>query len=150
MNQARALHEATQLALKGRKVLVLCPGLDCGRELSDTLIESVAHVSLLYTEPKRCTHEPNGPGWAVRFRDQGEVFFTFGFSKEDRYFEYLFRLRSVDEIRAEIIAKGLIPLPNRIPLEWHLATSLIREHVYVPSRYERIQANLGALWATSP
>lgn len=148
MNQARALHEATQLALKGHKVLVLCPGLACGRELSDTLIESVAHVSLLYTEPKRCTHEPNGPGWAVRFRDQGEVFFTFGFSKEDRYFEYLFSLRSVDEIRKENLDKGLY-LDN-IPLEWHPVTSLIRELVHVPSRYERIQANLRALWATSP
>jgi hypothetical protein len=147
MNQARALHEATQLALKGRKVLVLCPGLGCGRELSDTLIESVAHVSLLYTEPKRCTHEPNGPGWAVRFRDQGEVFFTFGFSKEDRYFEYLLELRSVDEIRKENRDKGLY-LDN-IPLEWNPATSLIRELVHVPSRYERIQAKLGPLWDTS-
>lgn len=147
MNQARALHEATQMALKGRKVLVSCPGLGFGRELSETLIESVAHTSLLYTEPKLCTHEPNGSGWAVRFRDQGEVFFSPFYSKGDRYFEYLFELRSVDEIRSELVTKGLPPFP--VPIEWKPAISLIQEPVYVPSRYERIQANLGALWATS-
>jgi hypothetical protein len=146
MNQARALHEATQLALKRHKVLVSCPCVD--PEWAERLIGGLASTFLLYNTPKKCTHEPIGPGWAVRFRNQGEVFFSPFYSHEDRYFDYLFTLRSVDEIRSDLVTKGLPPFP--IPLEWNPVTSLVREHVYVPSRYERIQANLGALWATSP
>lgn len=141
MNQARALHEATQLALKGHKVLVSCPCVD--PEWAERLIGGLASTFLLYETPKKCVHEPNGPGWAVRFRNQGEVFFSPFYSEDDRYFEYLFTLRSVDEIRAEIVSKGIFPV--NIPLEWNPAISLIREPVYVPSRYERVRANMGAL-----
>ena len=145
MNRARTLHEATQLALDGHKVLVSCPCVE--PELAEALIEGTASTFLLYDTPKKCVHEPNGPGWAVRFRDHGEVFFSPFYSEEDRYFDYLFTLRSVDEVRAEIIAKGIFP--TKIPIEWHPAVSLMREPLRIPSRYERIQANMGALWVTS-
>lgn len=147
MNQARALHEATQLALKGHKVVMLCPDLDCGRGLAATLIKSVAHVSLLYTDPRICTHYPNEPGWAVRFRNQGEVFFTSGFSLDDTYFECLFKLRPFEEVRKEVMSQGISP--THIPSEWEPVISLIRIPAYVSSRYERVLANLRELWATS-
>jgi hypothetical protein len=146
MNQARTLHEATQLALKGHKVFVLCPCISS--ELPDRLISGVSTYFLLYNTPKKCTHEPSGTGWAVRLRNQGEVFFSPFYSEEDRYFDYMFSLRSVDEIRSDLVAKGLTPF--MVPLEWNPAISLIRGPVYIPSRYERIQANLATLWVTSP
>jgi hypothetical protein len=137
MNQARALHEASQLAIKGHKVLVSCPCI-C-TEPAERLIEGLADAFLSYDTPMKCVHEPIGPGWSVRLRNQGEVFFSPFYSNEDRYFEYYFGLRPVEEVRAEIIAKGIYPV--NIPLEWNPATSLIRELVRVPTRYERIQAS---------
>lgn len=136
MNQARALHEATQLALKGNKVLVSCPCVD--PELSERLIEGVSTSFLLYDSPIHCTSEPNGPGWAVRFRSGGEVFFSPFYSTEDHYFDYMLTLVSVDEIQSEMVAKGMPPSP--VPLQWHPVISLVREPVYVPTRYERIMA----------
>jgi hypothetical protein len=137
MNQARAFHEASQLAIKGYKVLMLCPCVD--PKWAKCLIEGLADTFLLYATPMKCTHEPIGFGWSVRLRNQGEVFFSPFFSKDDRYFDYYFGLRPVEEIRAEIIAKGLYPV--NIPLEWDPAISLIRELEHIPTRYERIQAS---------
>jgi hypothetical protein len=143
VNQARTLHEASQLAIKGYKVIVSCPCLPQGQDLAKRLLEGVAANYLLYKDPCSCTHEPTGPGWVVRFRNQGEVFFSCFFSEQDQYFDYYFGLRSVEEIRAEILDKGIVPIS--IPLKWKPVSSLIRENVYVPSRYERVQANFSAL-----
>jgi hypothetical protein len=139
MNQARAFHEASQLAIKGYKVLMSCP---CTfTKPAERLIEGLADSFLLYNTPMKCTHEPIGPGWSVRLRSQGEVFFSGGvfFSKENRYFDYYFGLRPVEEVQAEILSKVLYPV--NIPIEWNPATLLIHESVHVPTRYERIQAS---------
>jgi hypothetical protein len=139
LNRARVLHEAIQLAIKGQKVIMSCPDLGTSEQMAKQLLEGVATNWLLYDEPKYCTHESSGPGWAARFRNQGEVFFSCFFSEDDRYFDTLFTLVPVEEIRAEIVAKGMFPID--IPLEWHSGTSLVRDPIYVPSRYERIMAN---------
>lgn len=139
LNRPRVLHEAIQLALKGQKVIVSCPDLGTSQEMAKQLLEGVSDLWLLYDEPRSCTHEPSGPGWAARFRNQGEVFFSCFYSEDDRYFDTIFPLVPVEEIRAEIVAKGFLPLA--IPLEWHLGSSLVREPVYVPSRYERIMSS---------
>lgn len=145
MNQVRTLHEATQLALKGHKVLVSCPCVDPA--LAESLISGIATTFLLYFTPRKCTHEPNGPGWAVRFRSQGEVFFSPFYSQEDRYFDYYFTLRPVEDIRSDLVDKGLPIFP--VPLEWDPAIHLTQEPVCVLNRYKRIQAKLRSLWDTS-
>jgi hypothetical protein len=139
LNQPRVLHEAIQLALKGQKVIVSCPDLGTSEQMARQLLEGVATNWLLYDEPRYCTHEPSGPGWAARFRDQGEVFFSCFFSEKDRYFDAIFTLVPVDVIRAEIMDKGRFPI--EIPLEWYPSISLVQAPVYVPNRYERIMAS---------
>jgi hypothetical protein len=118
---------------------VSCPDLDTSRQLAQQLLEGVSSIWLLYDKPQYCNHEPSGPGWAARFLNQGEVFFSCFFSEEDQYFDHIFTLVPVDEILAEIIHKGFYPCV--IPLEWHRGSLLVHKPVYVPTRYERIMAN---------
>jgi hypothetical protein len=139
LNRAKVLHEAIQLAIKGQKVIVSCPDLDTSKQMAKQLLKGVASNWLLYDEPRYCTHEPSGPGWAARFRDQGEVFFSCFFSVDDRYFDSIFTLVPVEEIRAGFLDKGLFPIV--IPLEWYPGTLLVQNPVYIPNRYERIMAN---------
>lgn len=146
MNQARALHEATQLALKGHKVLMACPCI-C-TEPAERLIEGLARTFLLYDTPRKCTHEPIGVGWSVRLRSQGEVFFSPFCSSEDRYFDYFFPLRSPDDIRSDLKSQGL-PESSPIPLEWDTIVPLVREPVLILSRYQRVQVRMRSVWDTS-
>ena len=53
LNQVKVLHEATQLAFKGHKVLVSCPCVD--PELAEKLIERVDGTLFLYDARMQCT-----------------------------------------------------------------------------------------------
>lgn len=147
LNTARVLNEAMQLALKGSKVFVLCTHPNHGQGLAENLIEATASIYLLYDEPKECTHGSIG-GWAVRYRNNGEVFFSFWDPIGNDYFDHFFVFAPSEEIRAELVAKG--DCPQVLPLFWTNDSSLVRQPVYVPNRYERVMANLqDSTWATS-
>lgn len=149
MNKARVLHEASQLAIKGKKSLVACPSIPQGRQLAEQLLGAVASNYLLYEHPCECTYEPIGSGWSVRFKNQGEVFFSPWFSSENRYFDFYFSLRPVEEIRNELKDQGLLNFRwvygyegearEPTPLGWESAKSLVQEDVRILSRYERIR-----------
>ena len=138
LNSARMLNEAMQLAIKGSKVVVSCESPLHGQELARKVITATASVFLLYDHPQYCTHAQTGVGWSVRYKNNnGEIFFSSAEPAESNYFEHFFVFANIWEVRAELAAKGEFQEP---PATWVRDTSLVREPVYVPSRYERIMA----------
>ena len=140
LNTARMLHEAMQLAIKGSKVFVSCLSPVHGEELAKAVIEATAFSYLLYARPKFCTHDETKVGWSVRYKtDNGEIFFSDAEPAKSSYFSHLIVFAPNEEVRAEFVAKG--DFIQALPITWVSDTSLVREPVYVPTRYERIMAS---------
>jgi len=133
------LHEAMQLALKGSKVFVSCKDNTHGHELAKNTITATASIFLLIEHPQFCNHSPFGIGWSVKYRNNnGEIFFSNSEPTKSDYFDNFFVFAPYWElVCAELEDKGKLQEPEP---KWVIDTSLVREPVYVPTRYERIMA----------
>ncbi len=138
LNRAQMLHEATQKALGGSWTIVQVPNFDIGSQCALTVFDAVALESLLHGKPREVNRD--GRGWDVIFVGGGLLHFTAN-RPDTRDFRYAFRLLSLSEIRAEVLA--VHPNATLFPILWSSVIPLVCEPVYVPSRYERVLASIG-------
>ena len=141
LNQAKMLHEATQKGLGGSWVLVQVQNASAGQQCAKRVIESLASTFLDSGFPIVSNRDGLQWGWDVQFRSKGLLHFASTSLELYRSFQHVFLIAPMETTQKEILASN--PYAVIFPTMWDYGSPLVCKPVYVPSRYERVLANVG-------